>query len=83
MTQIWALPSRLEKQPTDLRRHHHYMRDGTLVFTGLKRTQLSVCPARPEGLGELVDALPGDRYSDNYNGPPASGGLDFESSADL
>ena len=31
MTQIWALRSRLEKQPTDLRRHHHYMRDGTLV----------------------------------------------------
>ena len=30
MTQIWALRSRLEKQPTDLRRHHHYMRDGTL-----------------------------------------------------
>jgi hypothetical protein len=25
-----ALRSRLEKQPTDLRRHHHYMRDGTL-----------------------------------------------------
>jgi hypothetical protein len=22
--------SRLEKQPTDLRRHHHYLRDGTL-----------------------------------------------------
>src|SRR5271154_789709 len=31
MTQIWALRSRLEKQPTDLRRRHHYMRDGTLV----------------------------------------------------
>ncbi len=31
MDQIWALRSRLEKQPTDLRRHHHYMRDGTLV----------------------------------------------------
>ena len=30
MTQIWALPSRLEKQPTDLRRRHHYLRDGTL-----------------------------------------------------
>ena len=35
MTQIWALyrqsgSDRLEKQPTDLRRHHHYMRDGTL-----------------------------------------------------
>ncbi len=30
MTQIWALRSRLEKQPTDLRRHHHYMRDGAL-----------------------------------------------------
>jgi len=28
--QIWALRSRLEKQPTDLRRRHHYMRDGTL-----------------------------------------------------
>ena len=32
MNQIWALRSRLEKQPTDLRRHHHYMRDGTLVL---------------------------------------------------
>jgi hypothetical protein len=28
--QIWALRSRLEKQPTDLQRRHHYMRDGTL-----------------------------------------------------
>jgi hypothetical protein len=28
--QIWALRSRLEKQPTDLRRCHHYMRDHTL-----------------------------------------------------
>ncbi len=33
MDQIWALRSRLEKQPTDLRRHHHYMRDGTLYFS--------------------------------------------------
>jgi hypothetical protein len=31
MDQKWALRSRLEKQPTDLRRHHHYMRDGTLA----------------------------------------------------
>ena len=31
MTQIWALRSRLEKQPTDLRRRHHYLRDGALV----------------------------------------------------
>src|SRR6266403_3995661 len=30
MNQIWALRSRLEKQPTDLRRRHHYMRDGAL-----------------------------------------------------
>ena len=35
MTQIWALyrqsgSDRLEKQPTDLRRHHHYLRDGAL-----------------------------------------------------
>src|SRR5215468_1120227 len=29
--QIWALRSRLEKQPTDLRRCHHYMRNGTLI----------------------------------------------------
>ena len=33
MTQIWALRSRLEKQPTDLRRRHHYFRDGTLDHT--------------------------------------------------
>jgi hypothetical protein len=26
----YARRSRLEKQPTDLRRRHHYMRDGTL-----------------------------------------------------
>ena len=31
MTQIWALRSRLEKQPTDLRRRHYYMRDGALA----------------------------------------------------
>jgi len=31
MIQIAALRSRLEKQPTDLRRRHHYMRDGALV----------------------------------------------------
>ena len=36
MTQIWALRSRLEKQPTDLRRRHHYLRDGTL---GTQRRQ--------------------------------------------
>ena len=38
MTQIWALyrqsgSDRLEKQPTDLRRHHHYMRDDALRMT--------------------------------------------------
>src|ERR1700732_610821 len=31
MTQIWALRSHLEKQPTDLRRRHHYLRDGALA----------------------------------------------------
>jgi hypothetical protein len=30
--QIWALRSRLEKQPTDLRRRHYYMRDGALAL---------------------------------------------------
>ena len=34
MTQIWALRSRLEKQPTDRRRRHHYLRDGTLDRSG-------------------------------------------------
>ena len=37
MTRIWALlrqsgSDRLEKQPTDLRRPHHYMRDGALAL---------------------------------------------------
>jgi len=31
MTQIWALRSRLEKQATDRRRRHHYLRDGALA----------------------------------------------------
>ena len=31
MTQIWALRSRLEKQPTDLRRNSRDLADGTLV----------------------------------------------------
>src|SRR6266436_1719134 len=30
----YARRSRLEKQPTDLRRRHHYMRDGTLEGPG-------------------------------------------------
>ena len=40
MIQIWALryrqsgSDRLEKQPTDLRRRHHYMRDGALGLSG-------------------------------------------------
>jgi hypothetical protein len=32
--QIWALRSRPEKQPTDLRRCHYYMRDGALAGLG-------------------------------------------------
>src|SRR5271167_3393461 len=32
MTQIWALRSRLEKQPTDLRRNSRDLGDGTLVY---------------------------------------------------
>src|ERR1700674_3383275 len=41
MTQIWALRSRLEKQPTDLRRRHYYMRDGTLVRLSFASEQVS------------------------------------------
>jgi hypothetical protein len=45
MTQIWALyrqsgSDRLEKQPTDLRRRHYYMRDGTLGFKKLRMFEL-------------------------------------------
>ena len=42
MNQIWALryrqsgSDRLEKQPTDLRRRHHYMRDGALVWITIR-----------------------------------------------
>ena len=32
MTQIWALRSRLEKQPTDLRQNTSYFGDRTLVY---------------------------------------------------
>ena len=42
MDQIWALRSRLEKQPTDLRRHHHYMRDGTLDTVSRSQSPLSL-----------------------------------------
>ncbi len=55
MTQIWALyrqsgPDRLKKQPTDLRRHHHYMRDGTLVcrILGLREQKLKLSLAQAE-----------------------------------
>jgi hypothetical protein len=37
MTQIWALLSRLEKQPTGRRRRHHYLRDGALEWPECKR----------------------------------------------
>src|SRR5208283_173501 len=39
MTKIWALRSRLEKQPTDRRRRHHYLRDGALAARRLTREQ--------------------------------------------
>ena len=42
MTQIWALRSRLEKQPTDRRRRHHYLRDGTLGDPRYLRAELSI-----------------------------------------
>jgi hypothetical protein len=41
MTQIWALRSRLEKQPTDLRRDSRDLGDGTLGL-GI-HTRLTVC----------------------------------------
>src|SRR6202140_1620344 len=46
MTQIWALRSRLEKQPTDLRRHRHYRRDCT--------PGTPLCPSIRDFVGELL-----------------------------
>ena len=39
MTQIWALRSRLEKQPTDLRRNSRDLGDGTLVYRSASVTE--------------------------------------------
>ena len=36
MTQMWALRSRLEKQPTDLRRNSRDLGDGTLALMRVK-----------------------------------------------
>jgi ABC-type sugar transport system substrate-binding protein len=63
MIQIWALRSRLEKQPTDLRRHHHYLRDGALpLFTGLLLALIPASSAsgqstRPYKIGALTKSL--------------------------
>ena len=45
MTQIWALRSRLEKQPTDLRRNSRDLGDGTLDAFGKKRRSTTRCPS--------------------------------------
>jgi hypothetical protein len=41
----YARRSRLEKQPTDLRRCHHYMRDGTLACLDSRRPRMLWAPA--------------------------------------
>src|SRR5215471_21456606 len=51
--QIWALRSRLEKQPTDLRRRHHYMRDGALGRDEARRKR----SRRAKDFGELSRAV--------------------------
>jgi branched-chain amino acid transport system substrate-binding protein len=62
MTQIWALRSRLEKQPTDRRRRHHYLRDGTLGTGFRLALALTLTLIQPAGaaikIGE-VDPLTG------------------------
>src|SRR5262249_37851602 len=46
---------RLEKQPTDLRRRHHYMRDGALTRSQLSqrssRSQIAPYPSQRHPLG--------------------------------
>jgi hypothetical protein len=41
MTQIWALRSRLEKQPTDLLQYTSYFGDRTLATGGLAKIEQS------------------------------------------
>ena len=55
-----ARRSRLEKQPTDLRRHHHYMRDGTLESLLLVGVALliSSCTSGPDLPSASDSALP-------------------------
>jgi hypothetical protein len=55
MTLIWALRSRLEKQPTDLRRRHHYLRDGTLVSSRPFRHKSVVSESRRALLQLVVE----------------------------
>src|SRR5580692_2314158 len=59
--QIWALyrqsgSDRLEKQPTDLRRHHHYMRDGTLnLDVRFRSLNLQGFPCGADYPGQVVN----------------------------
>jgi hypothetical protein len=55
-----ARRSRFEKQPTDLRRHHHYMRDGTLESLLLVGVALliSSCTSGPDLPSASDSALP-------------------------
>jgi hypothetical protein len=51
MTQIWALRSRLEKQPTDLRQNTSYFGDRTLGVAGVQELQNETAAFRSVGLG--------------------------------
>src|SRR5271166_6918516 len=67
MTQIWALyrqsgSDRLEKQPTDLRRRHHYMRDGTLGPTMVSRCATSDRAGARPYRAIRVEFLPAGAY---------------------
>jgi hypothetical protein len=53
MTQIWALRSRLEKQPTDLRQNTSYFGDRTLG-----RTQVHLRPVQYQVSGHSPELLP-------------------------
>ena len=64
MTQIWALRSRLEKQPTDLRRNSRDLRDGTLgtgarIFETMTTIEPNDCQhrLRQSGRSRMIGSL--------------------------
>src|SRR5258707_4684458 len=60
--------SRLEKQPTDRRRRHHYMRDGKLAFIAHKSLKsCEQCKLRPQNPPATPENSTSQTRNDFYN----------------